>query len=92
MRSRSTLRRAIADSAACGTARPACERPFGIAQSDHLVFIRITVFNTRTAKQKKALIRRIAELPAESPGIRPEDVFVNILEAPRENWSVAQFA
>jgi 4-oxalocrotonate tautomerase len=32
----------------------------------------------------------------ESPGIRPEDVFVNILEAAKENWSVglgrAQFA
>ena len=69
---------------------------FGIARSDDLVFIRITVFDTRTAAQKKALFRRIAELLRDSPGIRPEDVFVNILEAPMENWSVgnglAQFA
>jgi len=32
----------------------------------------------------------------ENPGIRPEDVFVNVLDAPKENWSVgngiAQFA
>jgi 4-oxalocrotonate tautomerase len=35
---------------------------FGMARSDDLVFIRITVFNTRTAEQKKALFRRIAEL------------------------------
>lgn len=56
----------------------------------------ITVFNSRTAEQKKALFRRIAALLGESPGIRPEDVFVNILDAPKENWSVghgvAQFA
>jgi len=69
---------------------------FGIDRSDELVFIRITVFNTRTAEQKKALFRRIAELLGESPGIRSEDVFVNIVEAALENWSVgnglAQFA
>lgn len=69
---------------------------FGIARSDDLVFIQITVFDTRTAEQKKALFRRIAELLGESPGIRPEDVFVNLLEAAKENWSVghglAQFA
>ena len=69
---------------------------FGIARSDDLVYIRIVVFNSRTAEQKKALFRRLAELLGESPGIRPEDVFVNILDAPKENWSVgrglAQFA
>ena len=69
---------------------------FGITRSDDLVFIQITVFDTRTTVQKKALFRRISELLRESPGIRPEDVFVNILEAARENWSVgnglAQFA
>ena len=68
----------------------------GIARSDDLVFIQITVFNTRTADQKKALFRRIAALLGESPGIRPEDVFVTVLEAAKENWSVghglAQFA
>lgn len=69
---------------------------FGVARSDELVFIRITVFNTRTAEQKKALFQRIAELLGDSPGIQPEDVFVTIADAPKENWSVgnglAQFA
>jgi len=69
---------------------------YGVARSDDLVFIQITVFDTRTADQKKALFRRIAALLAESPGIRPEDVFVTVLEAAKENWSVgnglAQFA
>ena len=69
---------------------------FGITRSDDLVLIQITVFNTRTAAHKAALFRRIAELLGESPGIRPEDVFVNVIEAAKENWSVgyglAQFA
>lgn len=68
----------------------------GVARSDDLVYIQITVFDTRTAEQKKALFQRAAELLGESPGIRPEDVFVNVLEASKENWSlgngVAQFA
>ena len=69
---------------------------FGIDRSDDLVYIRITVFDTRTADQKKALFRRIAELLRESPGIRPQDVFVNVYATAKENWSVgsglAQFA
>jgi phenylpyruvate tautomerase PptA (4-oxalocrotonate tautomerase family) len=69
---------------------------FGIARSDDLVLIQITVFNTRTVEEKKTLFRRLAELLGESPGICPEDVFVNVLEAAKENWSVgyglAQFA
>ena len=68
----------------------------GIARSDDLVYIQITVFNTRTKEQKLAFFQRTAELLGERPGIRPEDVFVNVLEAAKENWSlgygVAQFA
>jgi 4-oxalocrotonate tautomerase len=69
---------------------------YGVSRSNDLVFIQITVFNTRTAEQKKVLFRWIAELLGESPGIRQEDVFVNIVDAAKENWSVgnglAQFA
>jgi 4-oxalocrotonate tautomerase len=63
-----------------------------VARSDDLVYIQITVFNTRTLEQKKALFRRIAELLGESPGIRPEDVFVNVLETAKENWSLGHGA
>jgi phenylpyruvate tautomerase PptA (4-oxalocrotonate tautomerase family) len=61
---------------------------FGVARSDDLVYIQITVFDTRTVEQKKALFRRIAELLGENPGIRPEDVFVNVYATAKENWSV----
>jgi 4-oxalocrotonate tautomerase len=69
---------------------------YGVERSNDVVYIQITVFDTRTAEQKKALFRRIAELLGENPGIRPEDVFVTVLPAAKENWSVgngvAQFA
>lgn len=68
----------------------------GIARSDDLLLIQISAMATRTAEQKKALFRLIVELLAESPGIRPEDVFVNLVEGAKENWSLgnglAQYA
>ena len=68
----------------------------GIDRSDDLVLIQISARNTRTVEQKKALFRRIAELLGERPGIRPEDVFVNLVEGAKENWSfghgIAQYA
>lgn len=68
----------------------------GIARSDDLVIIQITVHDTRTLAQKKALYRRVVELLTESPGLRPEDIFINLLQVPAENWSAglgeAQFA
>lgn len=36
----------------------------------------------------EALFERIAELLGKDPGIRTEDVFVYVLEAAKENWSV----
>jgi 4-oxalocrotonate tautomerase len=68
----------------------------GIARDDDLVIIQITVNNTRGPEQKKALFARIAERLANNPGIRPENIFVNLLEVPKENWSfgngIAQYA
>src|SRR5262245_16678701 len=69
---------------------------YGVSRSEDVVYIQITVFDTRTAQQKKALFKRTAELLGKNPGIRPENVFVNVLESAKENWSVghglAQFA
>jgi phenylpyruvate tautomerase PptA (4-oxalocrotonate tautomerase family) len=67
-----------------------------IARTDDLVILQITVSNTRTIEQKKALFARIVELLAQKPGLRKEDVFINLLEVAKENWSfgngVAQYA
>ena len=67
----------------------------GIARSDDLVIIQLTVSNTRPVAQKQKLYRRIVERLSESPGLRPEDVFINLVEVLPENWSfgrgVAQY-
>ncbi|MFM0044989.1 tautomerase family protein [Paraburkholderia sediminicola] len=67
-----------------------------IERSDDFVVIQITVSNTRTLEQKKALYKRMADELAESPGLRREDVFINLVEVLKENWSfgngIAQYA
>jgi len=69
---------------------------FNIARTDDLVLIQMTVSNTRSVEQKKALYRRVAERLARNPGVRPQDVFINLVEVAKENWSfgegVAQYA
>lgn len=68
----------------------------GVARSDDLVIVQITASNTRSFEQKKALFRRLAEVLAECPGLRPEDVFVSFIEVAKANRSLghglAQYA
>lgn len=68
----------------------------GITRSDDLVIIQITANNTRSTAQKKAFYARVAELLKSDPGMRPEDIFINLVEVVPENWSfgngIAQYA
>jgi 4-oxalocrotonate tautomerase len=68
----------------------------GIARSDDLILIQITANNTRTTDQKKAFYRQIVENLKKDPGVRPEDVLINLVEVVKENWSfgngIAQYA
>ncbi len=68
----------------------------GIARDDDLVIIQITANNTRTVEQKKALFAAIAEKLTRDPGIRPENIMINLVEVAKENWSfghgIAQYA
>ena len=68
----------------------------GIHRSDDLVIIQINANNTRTLDKKKALYRRIVENLTNSPGLRGEDVLINLVEVVPENWSfgngIAQYA
>jgi hypothetical protein len=58
----------------------------GIARSDGIVVINMTVSVGRTLEQKRALYRRMADRLTEV-GVRREDVWINLLEVSRENWS-----
>ena len=59
----------------------------GIQRSDKVVVIQITMSVGRKPAQKRALFKRIGELLSKSPGLRSEDIFVNLVEVAWENWS-----
>jgi phenylpyruvate tautomerase PptA (4-oxalocrotonate tautomerase family) len=59
----------------------------GIARTDRVLIIQITLNLGRTLDQKKALYRTIADKLEREPGIRKEDVFINLVEVAKENWS-----
>lgn len=58
-----------------------------VERSDDIIYIQITMKNGRSIEKKKALYARIAELLAKNPGVRPQDVFITLIEIPVENWS-----
>lgn len=59
----------------------------GINRDDDLVMVQIACNNTRTTEKKQAFYKRMAELLAEEPGLRPENLLINLLETGKENWS-----
>jgi len=58
-----------------------------IARSQDLVIIQITMSAGRTLEVRKALFRRMADLLHQEAGLRKEDVFINLVEVAKENWS-----
>ena len=62
----------------------------GIDRSDDLVILQITWNEGRTIGQKKALYKAIVDGLAKAPGIRPENVFINLVDVRMENWSVSK--
>lgn len=59
----------------------------GISRDDDLVFIQITANDTRDTAQKQALYAAVARTLSETLGLRPSNVFINLVEVSRENWS-----
>jgi phenylpyruvate tautomerase PptA (4-oxalocrotonate tautomerase family) len=68
----------------------------GIKRSDGLVLIQITLNEGRSTDQKKLLYKTIADGLNREAGVRAEDVFINLVEVKKENWSfgngMAQYA
>jgi len=68
----------------------------GNQYSDALTIIQLTVSDTRAVAQKRRLFARIAERLAADPGLRPDDIVINLVEVKKENWSfgkgLAQYA
>jgi 4-oxalocrotonate tautomerase len=59
----------------------------GIERTDACVIISITLNEGRTLEQKKAFFRAIADGLQREIQLRPQDVFINLVEVKKENWS-----
>jgi phenylpyruvate tautomerase PptA (4-oxalocrotonate tautomerase family) len=59
----------------------------GVQRSDRVIFVQITMSSGRKPQQKRKLYKRMAEILAESPGLRPQDLLINLVEVSWENWS-----
>jgi len=59
----------------------------GIARTDAVIFIQITLSVGRKPAQKRALYARITEVLTREPGVRAQDVVINLVEVAWENWS-----
>ncbi|MEA3193115.1 MAG: hypothetical protein QOD26_1448 [Betaproteobacteria bacterium] len=58
----------------------------GIARTDNIVILQITLSAGRNLEKKRKLYRRIAHHLA-ALGVRREDVWINLVEVAKENWS-----
>jgi 4-oxalocrotonate tautomerase len=71
------------------------ENYLGIKRTQDCVIIQLTLNVGRTVEQKKAFYKAVADGLHERLGLRREDVFINLVEVAKENWSfgngVAQY-
>jgi phenylpyruvate tautomerase PptA (4-oxalocrotonate tautomerase family) len=59
----------------------------GIRRTQDLAIIQVTWNEGRSVDQKKALYNAIADGLHAAVGLRREDVFINLMEVKKENWS-----
>ncbi len=59
----------------------------GIERTDGIVFIQITLNAGRSVELKKAFYATLAKTLHSELEVRPEDVLINLVEVPKENWS-----
>ncbi len=59
----------------------------GIERSADIVLVQITLSTGRKPGQKRKLYERMSKILAENPGLRPQDLMINLVEVAWENWS-----
>ena len=59
----------------------------GIERTKDLIIIQVTWNDGRTLDQKKLFYKAIVDGLVRAVGIRSEDVFINLVEVRKENWS-----
>ncbi|HLX83119.1 MAG TPA: tautomerase family protein [Terriglobales bacterium] len=67
----------------------------GIHRTDDCIFVQITLSSGRTVEAKQRFYKAIADGLHDALKLRREDVFINLVEVAKENWSfgngVAQY-
>jgi 4-oxalocrotonate tautomerase len=59
----------------------------GIHRTDDCIFVQITLNSGRTVEMKQRFYKAVADGLHESLKLRKEDVLINLVEVPKENWS-----
>lgn len=59
----------------------------GIERSQDCLVIQVILNEGRTTEVKKAFYRTVADRLHERLGLRRQDVFINLVEVKKENWS-----
>jgi phenylpyruvate tautomerase PptA (4-oxalocrotonate tautomerase family) len=59
----------------------------GIQRTRDCVVIQLTLNTGRSVEVKRAFYKAVADGLNERLGLRPEDVFINLIEVAKENWS-----
>jgi len=60
-----------------------------VERSENVLIIQITLNAGRTDEIKSALYAEIASRLQSEAGVRPDDVFINLIEVVKQNWSMA---
>jgi phenylpyruvate tautomerase PptA (4-oxalocrotonate tautomerase family) len=68
----------------------------GISRTKDGIIVQLTLNEGRSIEQKKAFFKAVADGLHERLKLRREDVFINLVEVKKENWSfgngIAQYA
>lgn len=59
----------------------------GIHRSDDCIFVQITLSTGRTVEMKQRFYKAVADGLHESLRLPREDIFISLVEVPKENWS-----
>jgi phenylpyruvate tautomerase PptA (4-oxalocrotonate tautomerase family) len=62
----------------------------GIERTDGILLIQITLSEGRTVEAKQRFYRLLAGRLHAELGVRPGDVFINLVEVKKENWSFGE--
>jgi len=59
----------------------------GIERSVDFIVIQATVSEGRTVERKQQFYKTLVERLSQTLAVRPQDVFINLVEVKKENWS-----